>query len=869
MASTYSALKIELIATGEQAGTWGATTNVNLGDAALGEAITGSADVAFTGADVTITLTDTNTTQSARNLRLNLTGTSGGARNLILGSGCQIEKLYLVNNGLADAVTVKNTTGTGIAVAAGKTMFVYNNGTNVVDAITHLTSLTTGVLSASGATTFTAGTASTSTTTGTAVITGGLGVSGRINAANFDGIVGANTAAAGSFTTINASTSITNAGLTSGRVTFAGASGLLSDSANLTFDGNTLSLTNNATATSYYMKRTSSTAREWAIGIDGDGGFRLTDANSGTVILASLPGAITTLTSAGDLVFKASSTERMRITSAGDVGIGTTSPAAKLQINAATDTIKTLGTSYNQQIYDCSAGFSQAVWQYIGVSKALINASASGMLINTASDATAPMIFATGSGATERMRIDSSGILALGISSGYRSAAGYGIFAVNGTSGSLIDLYASGTRHGGVAATGGGMYVSSVTATPLIFSTTDIERARIDSSGNVLVGSTTVPTGVSQRVLQVTNGTNGIVVLGSGATLSPNPRIFGGDTYDLGLAAGVTTGKMVFYTNDTERMRIDSAGLVGIGTSSITAKLEVKFDTTVSASNGAIGIENAGYGEQGITFTKKGLSFNGPAAAITYNGSNIGVTSAGYLSFRTNAGTDSFPTERMRINSSGNVGIGTTSPEARLHVLDSTNGGTIQLGSTTVDAGTSTINLYGQQNYINFRHRNIGTTTSQIFGGPAAFGTDSSGYLTFSTSTTGGVLTERARIDSNGNLLVGATSTTSSVSNTKYVVGGTVYSFRGELSSLASGTAYTMFTMTADYATYIVTCSGIVSAAAYSETAIVHINNTSVTVTIIADGSVCTISNSGLNVQYTQSSGVSMGSMIWSAIRIL
>ena len=144
MASTYSALKIELIATGEQSGTWGTTTNNNLGNDALGEAITGSADVAFSSADVTVTLTDTNASQAARNLRLNLTGTSGGARQLILGSGCQIEKLYLINNGLADAVTVKNTGGTGIAVPAGKTMFVFNNGTNVVDATTHLSSLTLG-----------------------------------------------------------------------------------------------------------------------------------------------------------------------------------------------------------------------------------------------------------------------------------------------------------------------------------------------------------------------------------------------------------------------------------------------------------------------------------------------------------------------------------------------------------------------------------------------------------------------------------------------------------------------------------------------------------------------------------------------------
>jgi hypothetical protein len=59
-------------------------------------------------------------------------------------------------------------------------------------------------LTSNGATTFTAGTASTTTGTGTLVITGGLGVSGRINAANFDGIIGANTAAAGSFTTLSA-----------------------------------------------------------------------------------------------------------------------------------------------------------------------------------------------------------------------------------------------------------------------------------------------------------------------------------------------------------------------------------------------------------------------------------------------------------------------------------------------------------------------------------------------------------------------------------------------------------------------------------------------------------------------------------------
>jgi len=132
MASTYSALKFELIGTGDQAGTWGITTNINLGTA-IEEAITGTADVTFSSADVTLTLTNSNGTQTARNLRLNLTGTSGGARNLIVPT---IQKQYIVYNGLADVVTVKNTTGTGVAVPVGKSMIVFNNGVDVSEVIT-------------------------------------------------------------------------------------------------------------------------------------------------------------------------------------------------------------------------------------------------------------------------------------------------------------------------------------------------------------------------------------------------------------------------------------------------------------------------------------------------------------------------------------------------------------------------------------------------------------------------------------------------------------------------------------------------------------------------------------------------------------
>ena len=144
-----SPLKIELIGTGEQAGLWGATTNVNW--KAIQAAITGSVDVTFSGSDVTLTLTNTNTAQDGRYFRLYLTGTSGGDRNLLLGSGAQIEKFYLIENALDDTVTIKNDNGSdsGVAIASGAKYLVYNDGTNVEKVVAvNLTSDVSGVLPA-------------------------------------------------------------------------------------------------------------------------------------------------------------------------------------------------------------------------------------------------------------------------------------------------------------------------------------------------------------------------------------------------------------------------------------------------------------------------------------------------------------------------------------------------------------------------------------------------------------------------------------------------------------------------------------------------------------------------------------------------
>jgi len=131
MASTYSNLKIQLMATGENSGTWGNVTNDNLG-VAIEQALVETATVTFASANQTLTLTNTNAAQDARALRLNLTGTTGGARDLIVPA---IQKPYIVNNGTADTITVKVSGQTGVAVPAGRSYLLYNNGTDVVNAL--------------------------------------------------------------------------------------------------------------------------------------------------------------------------------------------------------------------------------------------------------------------------------------------------------------------------------------------------------------------------------------------------------------------------------------------------------------------------------------------------------------------------------------------------------------------------------------------------------------------------------------------------------------------------------------------------------------------------------------------------------------
>ena len=235
MASTYSALKVELIATGEQVGDWGNTTNVNLGTA-LEEAIVGRVAVNFdTDADLTISLTNTNATQAARNFILNLTssGSLTATRSLTVPT---ISKPYLIENNTTGgrSILVKTAAGAGITVPNGSRALVYANSTDVVAAFSYVPTIIADSVTD----------ASLTATRVPYASTGGL----LVDSTNltFDGTtLTTNTVSATAITASGLITggSVKDSGLTSGRVTFATTAGLLTDSANLTFNGTTLTTT--------------------------------------------------------------------------------------------------------------------------------------------------------------------------------------------------------------------------------------------------------------------------------------------------------------------------------------------------------------------------------------------------------------------------------------------------------------------------------------------------------------------------------------------------------------------------------------------------------------------------------------------------
>jgi len=132
MASSYTDLGIEKMATGENAGTWGTKTNTNI--KIIEEAVRGYVAVGVASADATLSLTDGSTGDSTRNMVIAFTGALAGNRTITVPA---IEKMWIMDNQTTEAytLTVKASGQTGVTWATTDkgTKILYANGTDVID----------------------------------------------------------------------------------------------------------------------------------------------------------------------------------------------------------------------------------------------------------------------------------------------------------------------------------------------------------------------------------------------------------------------------------------------------------------------------------------------------------------------------------------------------------------------------------------------------------------------------------------------------------------------------------------------------------------------------------------------------------------
>jgi len=252
---------------------------------------------------------------------------------------------------------------------------------------------------------------------------------------------------------------------------------------------------------------------------------------------------------------------------------------------------------------------------------------------------------------------------------------------------------------------------------------------RIDSAGKVGIGASSID-GNSNLQIQNDSG-NALLRLRSGT--SNLSGVDFGDSGDIdigGIRYSNASNHMQFNVNAAERMRIDSAGNVGIGTNSPDGILDIEGNFE---SNKALVLTNT-KGTGKVSYIRS-HGINGESLALYHDGTRRQRwDSSGYTAFETS--TD---TERMRIDASGNVGIGTSSPDSKLDVSHGSSG---EIARFTSPNGTSS--------YIT-----IGRDSSTAEGFTAGYNSSNGDCTLTAISATHPIIfkqstTERMRIDSSG-----------------------------------------------------------------------------------------------------------------------
>ena len=469
----------------------------------------------------------------------------------------------------------------------------------------------------------------------------------------------------------------------------------------------------------------------------------------------------------GRLVFSttadgaSSPTERMRILSSGRVGINCNDPEYLLHLNSDHP-----GTNHERidiQMSNDTTGHGAANGVQFGYQNI-----AGAYIWNFEST---PIYFGTNN--TERMRIDSAGQVMIGAT----SAAG--LFSVHQSASSTANYINITNNATGSSSWSNGMLLGNNTSGDalcwqnenlnLLFGTNNLERLRIDSSGRLLVGTSSALTGSQPqyaKLVSVGNSAGGVgpgmLALGVSAAASAVSsgsnigRIFFTDnaaghyaniTCQSDAAGGTNDypGRLVFSTtadgsaSPTERMRITQSGTIGMGSEEPMPDARL---TLAGVNDVALGFKRRGSGkfDNAIHCDGGAMIFKGGANSNIVSGLN----------------------ELMRIDSSGRLLVGTSSDVtggAANAVLQARTTGGAQLVLARNDGAVVAADDIGKIIFISNAGAAGGTTAEIMSQAEATLSSSSkAGRLVFSTTASGATsATERMRIDSSGTMLIGNT----------------------------------------------------------------------------------------------------------------
>jgi len=444
---------------------------------------------------------------------------------------------------------------------------------------------------------------------------------------------------------------------------------------------------------------------------------------------------------------------------AGNVGIGTTSPTRKLEVHDTNATVLALNsTNSNGTTLRIQNGGTDKI--FLGLAGDFITGQ-SNNVTDSAIRASGALLFATGGG-NERMRIDSSGNVGIGTSSpsgklnlatGASTACELRLTSNNTGSGSgdrgRISVHSS--RNDGTAYEAGRIEIDRSSGTEdkshMMFYTNNgsgsSERMRIDSSGKVGIGVSSPNynlvvqgTGAQAMLVGSTNAASAAILIDGDSNGDGAGADYASITHTAAGALEINNRKSasIIFKNtssETERMRITSDGKIGIGTASPGSQNV--------ATNLVVGNTSSNNGVCILTGTNNDgvLSFN--------NANDTDLT--GYIIYEHSSDSLRFGTttsERMRIDSSGNVAIGTTSPDSDSahHALtiagkSGTGAGMISFVDTS---GNKDGFIFADNGHLYFTADTSNATASSTI----RFRVDGS--------------SERARIDHVGRLLIGTTT---------------------------------------------------------------------------------------------------------------